>query len=148
MVGFQEAGLSSCDILALAGHADMTVMRVYCQWIEEGHTQRLHNVTTAWDDTIFSLHGHDNPCNFIHSVESYCSQHCYLFCYISLFLFRDVVVVSSIEKDLKRDLEIVCKKLNECPDFSGVWIGITGNFVLLNIFFGFISCILDSNLCC
>ena len=55
MVGLQEAGVSYCDIAACTGHAAMTVMRVWNQWREEGHTHRragtgLHNVTTAWDD--------------------------------------------------------------------------------------------------
>ena len=49
MVCLQEAGVTYYDIAA------MTVMRVWNQWREEGHTQRRagtgpHNVTTAWDD--------------------------------------------------------------------------------------------------
>lgn len=44
----------------------------------------------------------------------------------SLKSYRDVVVVSNSEKDLKRDLETVWRKLKGCPKFSKVWIGITG----------------------
>ena len=55
MVGLREAGLSYRDFAAHKGHAAMTVMRVWNQWREEGHTQRRastgpRNVTTAWDD--------------------------------------------------------------------------------------------------
>ena len=49
MVGLRKAGLSYRDIAA------RTVMRVWNQWREEGHTQRPagtgpRNVTTARDD--------------------------------------------------------------------------------------------------
>ena len=54
MVGLREAGLSYHDI-ALTGHAATTVIHVWNQWREEGHTQTRagtgpSNVTTTWDD--------------------------------------------------------------------------------------------------
>ena len=77
MVGLREAGLSYHDIAACTGHAAPTVMRVWNQWREEGHTQGRagtgpSNVTTARDD-------HHLICmamTDIHSVEStleYCN---------------------------------------------------------------------------
>ena len=55
MVRLQEAGLSYHDTAAHTGHAAMTVMRVWNQLREEGHTQRRagtgpRNVITARDD--------------------------------------------------------------------------------------------------
>ena len=55
ITGLQETGVSYRDIAACTGHAAMTVMRVWNQWREEGHTQTKgdtgpHNVTTAWVD--------------------------------------------------------------------------------------------------
>ena len=40
MVGLREAGLSYCDISAPTGHAAMTVIREWNQWIKEDHMQR------------------------------------------------------------------------------------------------------------
>ena len=55
MVGLWEAGLSYRDIAAFTGHAATTVMHVWNQRREEGHTQRRagtgpRNVATARDD--------------------------------------------------------------------------------------------------
>ncbi|XP_021933071.1 uncharacterized protein LOC110836299 isoform X2 [Zootermopsis nevadensis] len=44
----------------------------------------------------------------------------------SLSSYRDVVLISTLEYDLKKDLDTVIKRLEKFYKFSKVWVGITG----------------------
>jgi hypothetical protein len=46
---------------------------------------------------------------------------------MTMLFFRDVVVVTAAEYDLKKDLETVMKRLKNFYKFSDTWVGITGN---------------------
>ena len=80
MVGLSKAGLSYRDIAAHTGHAVMTVVRIWNQWREEGHTLRRAGTgphcdhSTGWPP--YYPQGRVGLYSFIHSVEStleYCN---------------------------------------------------------------------------